>query len=263
MKHAGNVVIPEKLPSLSMPEYGAFLLSAVSNFKDSVRTFFYQVMMSQYSCPRCNGDLVMREGGLSSCSKCGNRIDPTVEFQRCDQCGGRLIKKTYHYHCKACKNMAKSRFLFNEKVFDSTYFCRMMKQSRECKRQIKAQIQTILGETRSEPLIHKDCPNLEEIEGLNEALDNMVSSPIPKDLLLSMAKSKDFSLKRYKEHILKCLEEVYEILFDKIRPLIENEKRDRAFRFVALIFMNHFREVELIQYGDKLMVEKIETDSQR
>ncbi len=54
-----------------------------------------------------------------------------------------------------------------------------------------------------------------------------------------------------------------EILFEKIRHLIDNQKRDRAFRFVALIFMNHFREVDLIQYGDKLMVEKIETDSQR
>ena len=96
------------------------------------------------------------------------------------------------------------------------------------------------------------------IDGLEDALDAMVNSPVPKELLSVMAKSKDFELSRYKTHILKCLKKTYEILFDDISPLIDDRKRDKIFRFITLIFMNHWGEVELIQYGDKLVVEKIE-----
>lgn len=196
---------------------------------------------------------------LSRCSECSNVIDPTIEFQSCEDCGGRLVKKTYHYHCEACHTVAKPHFLFDEKVFDKAYFCQMMKQSKERKRQIKAQIQAFLREARSEVLVPEDCPDLGKIDGLNEALDNMVNSPIPKELLLSVAKSRDFDLKRYKEHILTCLQEAYEILFDDIALLIQHRRKDRAFRFITLIFMNHWGEVELIQYGNKLVVEKVET----
>lgn len=90
------------------------------------------------------------------------------------------------------------------------------------------------------------------------SLDAMVSSAIPKELLESIAKSKEFELTSYKEHIQQCLQDAYEIFFDDIRPLIDNTRKDSAFRFVTLIFMNHWGEVGLIQYGDKLVVEKVE-----
>ena len=251
----------EKLPLLSMPEYGILLLAAVARLKESVRSFFYHVVLSLHRCPKCNGQLLMVGNSVSRCTACGNVCDPTIEFQRCVDCGGRLVKKTYHYHCKTCHSIAKSEFLFDEKVFDKAYFCQMMRESRERKRRKKAQVQAFLRVARSDVLAHEDCPDLGQIEGLNEALDSMVNSPIPKELLLSMAKSPEFDLTKYKEHIVGCLQEAYEILFDDIQPLIDNTRKDRAFRFVTLIFMNHWGDVELIQYGDKVVVEKVEAHS--
>jgi hypothetical protein len=137
----------------------------------------------------------------------------------------------------------------------------MMKESRERKRQKRAEITELLKESRSDLLIHEDCLNLGEIAGLTEALDAMVFYPIPKEFLISMAKSEDFKLEHYKSHILQSLRETYEILFDDISPLIDNTRKDRVFRFITLIFMSQWGDVELIQCGDKVMVEKIEAHS--
>lgn len=253
--------VAKNIPELTMPEYGFFLLDAVERVKKAVRHFYYLVMLIQFDCPKCNGDLTMIGNSLSRCSKCGIQIDPTVEFQKCNQCGEKLIKRTFHYHCVACRSVAQSRFLFDERVFDKNYFCQMMRESRERKKQKHSEIQALLKESRSDPIIHEYYPNLDEITGLTEAIDAMVCSPIPKELLISVPRDQRFDLEQYKTHILSVLYETCEVLFDDICPLIDNSRKDRIFRFITLVFMNHWGDIELSQYGEKLLVEKVETHS--
>ena len=47
------------------------------------------------------------------------------------------------------------------------------------------------------------------------------------------------------------------VLFSAIPSLCQDRRKDRAWRFVTLVFLEHEREVRLTQYGDDLLVEAL------
>ena len=116
--------------------HGKPLLSAIgdleghlADFKERVRAYYFEVLLSLHQCPECGGRLKMTGQSLCSCS-CGKTLDPTLMFQRSSRCGARLVHKTYHYACSKCYRVVPSRFIFDERVFDSAYFREMMREAR-------------------------------------------------------------------------------------------------------------------------------------
>ena len=99
----------------------------------SIRLFYFEVVLSPYGCPLCDGRLKMTGQSQCSCT-CGYTFDPTTVFQKSTCCQAKLIMKTFHYACSQCHKTAVSRFLFDEKVFDKKYFREMMEESRERKK---------------------------------------------------------------------------------------------------------------------------------
>ena len=106
------------------------IMGSVNSFKQRARQFYFEVILSSYSCPVCDGSLQMT--GLSQCTcACGKILDPTLTFQKSTCCGARLTRKTFHYACSRCHKTATSQFLFDEKIFDKQYFREMMRESRQ------------------------------------------------------------------------------------------------------------------------------------
>jgi hypothetical protein len=97
------------------------ILEYVDAYKERVRDFYFQVLLSQHACPTCGDALHMT--GASECScQSGHIFDPTVSFQSSPCCHARLIRKTFHYACSRCHETVASKFLFDERVFDAEYF---------------------------------------------------------------------------------------------------------------------------------------------
>jgi hypothetical protein len=145
----------------------------MAGFKERVKAYYFDVVLSPHQCPVCGGRLKMTAQSTCSCS-CGRTFDPTLEFQRSGCCGARLDRKTFHYACSKCHEVVPSRFIFDERVFDSAYFREMMRESRARVRQRKEEIGRLLMEARSGTLPLLEEPNLESIHGLSEDLDLFV-----------------------------------------------------------------------------------------
>ena len=239
-------------------EYIIPVNNAIEIFKEKVRRFYYYLVLSEHRCSECNGKLKMIDDSKCSCINCKYEFDPTLTFLKCPECDGDLIKKTYHYYCKTCGSQVYSKFCFEEKVFNNEYFTEMMRKSREREYIQKEVFQKQVMKARSDVYYPEEEIKLDEIKGLSETLDLFIESPIPEELIKYYLKSNDFDIKKYKNHILSYLKG-YEILFDKIPPLIENIRKDKIFRFITLIFMVHNKEIILTQYNDKILVEKVES----
>ncbi len=239
---------------------GIFQVQArVIQFKERVREFYFQVIMSQYACPKCGGDLVMT--GQSECScPCGNNFDPTSAFQRSSCCGVPLIRRTFHYACSCCQQIVPSRFLFDERLFDKAYFREMMSQSREQAKKKKEEIRLLLANSRSGALLLTEEPRLEAIPGLNEALADFIGSVSGNGCEYFSALNSDFSMENYRDHILSALG-VGAKFFSLIAPLIEDHRRDKIWRFITLIFMAQDREVELTQSGADILVGRVANEA--
>ena len=71
------------------------IMTVVDDVKAKARRFYFEVVLSLYSCPDCGGKLKMM--GTSRCRcDCGQVLDPTLMFQKSVCCGAGLIKKTFH-----------------------------------------------------------------------------------------------------------------------------------------------------------------------
>lgn len=168
------------------------------------------------------------------------------------------MKKTYHYYCKHCSAQVYSKFCFEEKTFNNEYFAEMMKRSRE-KKHIKIQnFQKFVLNSRSDIYSLNEEIELEDIEGLTDTLNSFIESPVPVELIKYYLRSKEFDMKKYRDHIIASFSG-YEMFFDKIPALIEDIRKDKIFRFITLIFMAHNNEVVLTQYNDRILVEKSES----
>lgn len=78
------------------------MASAVECFRERVRQFFYEVMLSGCECPKCSGSLAMIAEGECRCCSCGHRFDPTIAFQRCTACEARIELQIRRYRCREC-----------------------------------------------------------------------------------------------------------------------------------------------------------------
>ena len=197
--------------------------------------------------------------GPSQCTcPCGKVFDPTLVFQKSHCCNANLIRKTFHYACSRCHQTVPSRFLFDERLFNSAYFREMMKESRARAKRKKEEVRRLLAESRSGTLLLTEEPCLEAIPGLNEALEDFIKSEMFGGY--EFASKSGFRMDDYRDHILSVLK-LGSRLFSDIAPMIDDSRRDRIWRFVTLTFMAQDRLVELTQYGPDILVGRVSNEA--
>ena len=233
------------------------LVEAVTGFAGRARKLYYAVVLMGHSCPACGGKLSMAAEGLCRCRSCGREFDPTIAFQRCSSCGGQPVLRVRRYQCRQCGANVVSRFLFDGLVFDADYFRQKMAESRERKKQLREQVREMLAASRSGALNLPEA-ELSSIPGLADALDGLVIGP-PEAFPWEPAKG--FDLKRYESHIQAHIRD-FPICLDDVPPLAGSARKDRIWRFIAIIFLAHFGLIDVWQDGQEIMVMKHETDGE-
>jgi hypothetical protein len=247
-------VVQEKLASNPLIREIQGILKRVTNFREQARSFYFEVILSVYNCPKCSGRLRMLCQSQCACS-CGNTFDPTLAFQKSICCSARLIRKTFHYACSQCQKTVPSRFLFDEKVFDKSYFREMMNKSRRKAKQKRDEIRRLLAESRSGVLPLIETPDLHSIPGLLHDLDNFIQQSKNIEQHIFDIEN-NFNMDEYRNHVLAILT-WNRILFSNIAPLAKDHRRDKVQRFITLIFMEHDREIELTQDQNDIWVQKV------
>lgn len=257
MRSADNHELQSETVAL-MPDNNPLLIgiqdvaNRVEHFKEEVRSFYFEVVLSPHPCPQCSERLSMIGPSECTCPQ-GHTIDPTIAFQVSNCCQAKLIKKTFHYACSQCQKTVSSRFLFDERVFDSEYFREMMRASRVRAREKREEVRRLLAESRSGILLLMDEPQLDTIPDLIDDLDEFIlGNPIPVLQSFDDAQS-GFNLAAYRSHILELLEH-HTIYFSTISPLTGDYRRDRVRRFITLVFMDNDQEIHLQQSGDDLLI---------
>ena len=249
-------LIQESLKSNPLIKSIGQVLCRVSVFKELAREYYFEVLLSSYRCPECNGRLQMT--GQSQCAcPCGKTFDPTLVFQQSPCCNDKLVRKTFHYACSRCHKTVPSRFLFDERLFDKVYFKEMMQESRDRARKKREEVGRLLAESRSDTLILLQEPNLESIPGLKEALDGFIGTDID---LYAFSPNSGFNVDFYRDHILSVLG-MGTRLFSDLPPIMEDRRKDKIWRFVTLIFMQQEGDVSLTQYGPDILVERIKSEA--
>lgn len=213
--------------SLKNPLVGPInnVLFRITDYKEAVKAFYFEVVLSRHKCQKCGGGLKM--SGKSECScECGNRFDPTLAFQTSSCCEASLKLKTFHYACSKCQRTVPSQFLFDERLFDSTYFKEKMQESRRKKQEKREQMRKILAESRSGALQLTNDLDFNSIPGLFSDLDSFVGEG--KESIASFLRDgeADFDIEAYRSHILSLLswDRTY---FSAIKPLSEDLRQDR------------------------------------
>jgi len=245
----------EKLTRNSLIGAIGGVFNRVVDLKERAREYYFAVILSQYRCPKCHGPLYM--SGQSECScLCGNTFDPTLAFQKSACCGANLVRKTFHYACSCCHKAVPSRFLFDEKLFDKVYFREMMQESRRRMKEKREEVRRFLAESRSGALPLMEEPRLDSIPGLIQDLNDFVQEGSCEAEELFFDTQSAFHMNDYHDHIMSILS-WESIPFSDIAPLIEDSHQDRIWRFITLVFMQNDHEVELTQYGNDILVQKV------
>jgi len=231
------------------------VIGRVARLKERVRAFYFEVILSPYQCPRCGGRLHMAGQSQAGCS-CGHTLDPTVSFQRSPCCGMALVKKTFHYACSGCWKRVPSRFLFDEKVFDAVYFREMMQESRARATKRRDEIARLLAQSRSGTLLLTDDLCLDSLDGLTQDLDSFIQDTALGGSCTGFEVESSFHMEQYRDHIL-SVATWSGVLFSRIAPLIEDNRQDKVWRFVALVFMDNDGEVDLSQHCGDIRVQRV------
>jgi hypothetical protein len=231
------------------------VMGRVRSFKEQARQFYFEVILSSFSCPVCDGRLHMT--GTSECTcACGKILDPTLAFQKSSCCSAKLIRKTFHYVCSRCHKSVPSRFLFDERIFDKAYFQEMMRESRQRSKSKKEELKRILANSRSDVLQLSDNPDLESVPGLVGDLNAFVQAESDGANQTVFVEKPHFSMDDYRNHINSIL--TWDgIPFSEIVPLIDDIRIDRIWRFITLIYMQQDREVNLTQRGKNILVKRV------
>ncbi len=229
-------------------------VAAVVQLKAEARCYYFDVMLSGFACHLCGQKLRMLEAGLAICLS-GHELDPAVVFQRSGCCEAKLVRRSFHYACASCGKTVPSRFLFDERVFDRAYFRQRMAESRAKARRRREVMRLARREERSRGLTLLEEPQVDRLPGFTEALSGFIGFG-------AGVWGEEFSLtgnlpglSRYRHHILDSVHMYRQIMFSRIDPLINDARRDRAMRFVALIFLLQDCEVQVTQYGSDIEIE--------
>jgi len=231
------------------------LTDSVATLRGRVRQFYYSVMLMGHRCPRCNGPLAMIREGRCQCRSCLRPFDPTVHFQRCSACGGKPLLRIRRYQCDWCGADIASRFLFDSLVFDAAYFRERMADHRQRKAEQRERVRLMLSESRSEAL-PTEAADLAAIPGLADALNSLTTAVWDAQ---SWQPGEGFDLRRYQNHIQAHLRP-FPLSLSEIPPLSEPSRKDRIWRFIAILFLAHAGIVEIWQQGQDIMVRPRETD---
>jgi hypothetical protein len=231
------------------------LVEVVTGFAGRARQLYYAVVLMGHSCPACGGKLAMAAEGLCRCQSCGQEFDPTIAFQHCSVCGGEPVLRVRRYECRQCGTDLASRFLFDSLVFDADYFRQKMAESRERKKQLREQVREMLAASRSGAVSLPEA-ELSSVPDLADALNSLV---IGSPDALPWEPDKGFDLKCYESHIQAHIRD-FPICLDDVPPLAGSARKDRVWRFIAIIFLAHFGLVDIWQEGQSIMVMKHETN---
>ncbi len=234
------------------------LMEMVMGFAGRAKRFYYAIVLLGHSCPGCKGRLLMVAEGLCRCRSCNHEFDPTMTFQRCGVCGGTLELRLRRYQCKQCGTDIASRFLFDGLAFNKEYFRERMAESRKRKKQQRELVRKMLAESRSGAL-SLPAAELSSVPGLVEALNGLV---IETDEALPWKPDGGFDLKHYESHIHAHIRD-FPVSLDQIPPLGEDARKDRIWRFIAIIFLAHFGLIDIWQDGQSIMVMKHEANGER
>ena len=230
------------------------ILDYMEDYRIRVKEFYFEVLLSQYCCPKCGGPL--RMVGQSECScLCGHRFDPTLAFQVSLCCMKTLTRKTFHYVCSSCHKIVPSRFIFDERLFDAEYFREMMQDSRRRAMVKKEEIRRILAESRSGGLMLMDEPQFDAIPELFNDLDMFVQNNAYQLYDEAFDLKTGFDMTPYRTQILSLLSQS-PVRFSHVSPILGDNRRDRVRRFITLIFMDNDREICLQQQGDDLLIQR-------
>ena len=201
------------------------------------RALFYEVMLFLKPCPACGlADLSMVGDSEATCTGCGHSCDPTLVFQTCPDCDSALVRRMYHYFCPACRIPVRSHYCFDVKVFDADYFRERMAVSRTRKRERIERIRTALLNSRSPVFMPDDEPPVVVPIGIATALADVLVQPVPE--VHEHPTGPRFDLSEYRSHLLDLVTGCV-VQFDGVSPLITDRRVDRAFRFVAAVFMEN------------------------
>lgn len=232
--------------------------SRIDLYREHARSFYFQVVLGHYPCPRCGGALTLIAPSRCRCA-CGVELDPTLEFQRSTCCDAKLRRARTHYVCSACNRIAPSRFLFDERIFDSAYFAASMRESRERKQKQIEVFRRMIEESRSEDWQPEDTNIFKALSDLGNALDACIHTPIGGPDILETYD--DFSIPVYRRTIVWAMGGDC-IRFEALPALSDNTRLDRVRRFMTLLFMEQDREIILRQQADGILVTPYETDQQ-
>jgi hypothetical protein len=233
------------------------MFEAVLGFFAKTRSFYYMVVLLGHRCNECNSRLTMTSESRCRCERCGLEFDPTVEFQRCSLCGGIPVLRVRRYYCKGCGNEVTSRFVFETLPFEKEYFKQKMAESRQRKKEKLRQVRDMLAQSRSQALGF-DAVDLDSVPGLLAAL-NSLSQGINEKMLIELKGR--FDLLGYQEHIKAHIKD-FPVDLRSIPVIIENARKDLIWRFIAAIFLEHEKEIEINQIGQTIWVSKY-ADRQR
>jgi hypothetical protein len=229
------------------------MTAAVQQYFTKAKRFYYLVMLFGYRCPKCNGSLTMVAEGKCRCKLCTCEFDPTVEFQRCSHCGGKPALRVRRYQCKDCGGDITSMFLFEGLVFNAEYFRQKMVESRQRKKEQKQRVQQMLSECPSEPLT-LDVPDLNSVPGLIDALNGLTDGL---GVSVALELRDKFDLSRYQAHIRSHLG-TEPVSLREIPLLMENERLDLIWKFIAAIFLDHAGLISVCQQNDVIWVMKLD-----
>jgi hypothetical protein len=227
------------------------LTERVADFLEHAQRFFYEVMLSVQACPACGGNLAMLGEGQCRCLTCRKQFDPTVAFQHCAACGGTIALRVRRYVCQTCGVDVSSRFLFDGLVFDVAYFADKMRDFRQRREEQRETVRNLLAESRSSALV-AEAADLGSVPGLVEALNGLT---LDLGVWQRFVPKEGFDLNRYQSHIQAHLG-ADPARLEEIPPLSENRRYDRIGRFIAAIFLDQARMVDLWQEGQTIWVMK-------
>ena len=236
----------DALSRTAMIEAGDQVLCRVSALRSKARRLFYAVMLFQRECVSCGAwSLDMVRDGWCRCLTCGEEFDPTLRFQCCVECDTALVLKRRHYWCPECHQAAKSRFCFDEAVFDPDYFREMMRDSRERKRAEVERIREMLASCRSSTYFPVEPPIPDDPDGMDAALSHVLGLAVEINET-SVTNTPRFDLALYRDHI-RGLVPGCVVDFDGVSQMITDARLDRIFRFIAAVFMDHAGELRIEQ----------------